>query len=59
VGAALATAFSLGSAILMGAALQVAAATMLILFFLAAKHEPLHIRDLPEEGEGPSPGPIT
>lgn len=43
VGAALASAFSLGPAILAGAALQVVAAVMLIAYFFANRNEPLQI----------------
>jgi hypothetical protein len=59
VGASLATAFSLGSAILTGVALQVVAAVVLLVYFFSAKHERLYIQDIPEETGGRPQGPIT
>jgi hypothetical protein len=59
VGASLAGAFSLGSAILMGAALQVFAAALLIGFFLFMKSEKLHMAVKEKEGRERQFGQIT
>jgi len=59
VGASLAGAFSLGSAILMGAALQVFAAALLIGYFLFVKNEKLHMAMKEKEGRERQFGQIT
>jgi hypothetical protein len=59
VGASLAGLFTLGFAVLAGAALQVFAGLMLIIYFFAAKHEPLLLKDAPKTPSQPPPGPVT
>jgi hypothetical protein len=59
VGASLAMTFTLGSAILAGIALQVIAGTLLVLYFLINKEEPLLIKDVPEEVETRTQGQVT
>lgn len=58
-GASLAAAFSLGGAILIGAAMQIAAAALLILYFLAARNEPLRLKAAPGEIGDRQQGGIT
>jgi hypothetical protein len=58
-GAALASAFTLGTTILIGAGMQVVAAALLIVYFLAARHEPLHIKDAPRDTQSRTQGPVT
>lgn len=59
VGASLAMAFDLGTAVLFGVAMQVVAGIMLIVFFFMAKNEPLRLEQAPEEGGGRPQGPVT
>jgi hypothetical protein len=59
VGASLAGLFTLGTAVLAGVALQVFAGFMLIFYFLAAKHEPLLLKDAPKTPSQPPTGPVT
>jgi hypothetical protein len=58
-GAALAGIFTLGSTILIGAGLQILAAAVLILYFLAARHEPLRIHGAEGGTAGRPSGPVT
>jgi hypothetical protein len=59
VGASLAAAFTLGTAVLIGAALQVVAGGMLILYFLLARKEPLLLKEVPGEIGPRGPGQVT
>ena len=59
VGASLAMAFNLGTAVLTGAAMQIVAGIMLITFFFMAKDEPLRLEQAPKEGGGRPQGPVT
>jgi hypothetical protein len=59
VGASLAMAFDLGTAVLVGAGLQVVAGGLLILYFLMARNEPLRLAKAPKEGGGRPQGPVT
>jgi len=59
VGASLASLFTLGTAVLMGAFMQVVAGAILIIYFIMAKDEPLLLKDAPKEISSRSQGQIT